>query len=347
MKVAAALLALVLVTTTACGGDDDPSGTGDGGGAEKVVLVTYSGYTLPEEAAAEFTRETGIEIEVLATDDAGASLGRAILAAGDPEGDLFFGVDTTFLTQATESDAFEAAEPAIDGLPEGVLDPSGTLVPIDESTVCVNVDQSWFSDHALEPPTTFADLADPRYRGLLVTEDPATSSPGLVFLAGTVATMGDDAPAYWQRLRENDVEIAGGWSDAYFSSFTVNGGDRPLVVSYASSPPAEVMGSDDPDARPKSTVMESTCTRQVEYAGVLHGARNPEGARRLLEAMQSPGWQAALPESNFVFPVLPDVELPEAFARFAVRPADPVELDPEEVGRSRDEWLDRWRDTMG
>ncbi len=346
MKVAAALVALILATT-ACGGDEESSGPDDGGNADKVVLVTYSGYTLPEEAAAEFTRETGIEIEVLATDDAGAALGRAILAAGDPEGDLFFGVDTTFLTQATESDAFAPAEPIIDDLPEGVLDPSGTLVPIDESTVCVNVDQSWFADHSLEPPTTFEDLADPRYRGLLVAEDPATSSPGLVFLAGTVATMGDDAPAYWARLRDNDVAIAGGWSDAYFSSFTVNGGDRPLVVSYASSPPAEVMGSDDPEAEPKSTVMESTCTRQVEYAGILRGARNPEGARRLLEAMQSPTWQAALPESNYVFPVLADVELPDAFARFAVRPDEPVELDPEEVGRRRDEWLDRWRDTMG
>ena len=310
------------------------------------MLVTYSWYVLPEEAAAAFTERTGLEIEVVATDDAGAALGRAILAAGDPEGDLFFGVDTTFLTQATESEAFVATKPAIDDLPEGVRDPSGTLVPIDESTVCVNVDTSWFETNGQSAPTTFEQLADPAYAGLLVVEDPAASSPGLVFLAATVERFGDDAPAFWQRLLDNDVEIAGGWSDAYFSSYTVNGGDRPLVVSYASSPPAEVMGSDDPDAQPKSIVLEDSCTRQVEYAGVLDGAANPGGARELLAAMQSEEWQAALPASNYVFPVRPDVELPPAFARFAVRPADPIELDPAEVGRRRDEWLDGWRDVM-
>jgi len=348
MKRIAALVAVVLATTTlvACGSDDSPSG-GASARAGKVVLVTYSGYELPKDAAKAFTEETGTKIEVLATDDAGAALGRAILAAGDPEGDLFFGVDTTFLTQATGSDAFERSTPAIRDLPEAVLDPSGTLVPIDESTVCVNVDRTWFEAKGVAPPTTFEDLVDPRYKGLLVTEDPATSSPGLVFLAATVQQMGDRAPDYWARLRDNGVEVAGGWSDAYFSSFTVNGGDRPLVVSYASSPPAEVMGSDAARATPKSTVMTSTCTRQVEFAGILRGAKNRKGAERLLAAMQSEDWQAALPASNYVFPVRPGVRLPEAFERFAVRPADPIQLDPEQVGRHRDEWLDRWRDVMG
>ncbi len=327
------------------------AGCGDDGGSvdrasDSVVLVTYSGYVLPEKAAAAFTERTGLKIEVVATDDAGAALGRAILAAGDPEGDLFFGVDTTFLTQATDSGAFTRTEPVLDALPAGVADPSGTLVPIDESTVCVNVDRSWFEANGRTPPTTFEQLADPSFAGLLVAEDPAASSPGLVFLSATVAKFGDGAPAFWQRLLDNDVEIAGGWSDAYFSSYTVNGGDRPLVVSYASSPPAEVMDSDDPAAQPKSVVLEDTCTRQVEYAGVLDGAANPDGARELLAAMQSEDWQAALPASNYVFPVRPDVELPPAFARFAVRPADPIELDPVEVGRHRDEWLDGWRDVM-
>jgi thiamine transport system substrate-binding protein len=335
------------VVLAACGDGGGSDGQAGARAAWEVVLVTYSGYALPEAAAKAFTERTGLKIRVLATDDAGAALGRAILSAGDPEGDLFFGVDTTFLTQATGSDAFTRSKPAISDLPAQVVDPSGTLVPIDESTVCVNVDSSWFSEKGLAPPTTFADLADPRYRGLLVVEDPAASSPGLVFLAATVAEMGDGAPAYWARLRDNDVEISGGWSDAYFSSFTVNGGDRPLVVSYASSPPAEVMDSKDPAATPKSTVMAATCTRQVEYAGVLRGAANPKGAAQLLDEMQSEAWQAALPASNYVFPVRAGVPLPPAFEKFAIRPAHPVELDPAEVGRHRDDWLDRWRDTMG
>jgi thiamine transport system substrate-binding protein len=341
-QVALVVLVALGVVLSGCSGTSD-----DSSASRKVVLVTYSGYALPESAAKAFTKRTGTKIEVLATDDAGAALARAILAAGDPEGDLFFGVDTTFLTKATGSDAFVASRPTLLDLPEGAADPSGTLVPIDESTVCVNVDREWFRKKGIDPPKTFDDLAAPRYKGLLVIEDPAASSPGLVFVAATQKVYGSHAPDYWRRLRDNDVKVTGGWSDAYFSEYTVNGGDRPLVLSYASSPPAEVLDSKGQRTEPQSTVMVDTCTRQVEYAGVLRGAKNPAGARALLAEMQSARWQAALPASNYVFPMRSGVRLPPVFERFAVRPAHPLVLDPAEVGRHRDDWLDRWRDVMG
>jgi len=345
------LFALVLVAA-ACGDDAADTAT-DSENAEpdlgaEVVLVTYSAYALPEDQAEAFTEATGVEIKVVQVDDAGAALSQAILTAGAPEGDVFFGIDNTFLTRGQDSEAFDEYEPAgLDAVPaEFQLDDSGRFVPIDESTVCVLYDQDWFAANDLEPPADLGALVEPAYEGLLTVENPALSSPGLAFLAATNSEFGDGATEYWTQLRENDVSVAASWDDAWYVEYTASGGDRPLVVSYASSPPAEVIFSDGALTAPASAVIESTCVRQVEFASVLAGADNPAGARALIDAMLTEEWQAALPMSNFVFPVRDDVALPSEFDQWAVRPSDPITVSADEIGANREEWIDEWRSVM-
>lgn len=316
--------------------------------ARTVVLVTYEGFVLPEDAAAAFRAATGYTVEVRAAGDAGEALNRAILTAGRPEGDVFFGVDNTFLTRATGSAAFLRWQPgSVQSLPADLrLDPTATFTPVDTGDVCVNADRSWFADRALVPPASMDDLADPRYRGLLVVQNPARSSPGLAFLAASHAAFGSGAAGWWQRLRANDVAVADSWSDAYNTRYTVNGGDRPLVVSYATSPPAEVVFSEGKRTEPASVVVTSTCFRHVEFAAVLAGTRQVAMARRLVEFMLGPEWQAGLPLSNFVEPIVRATPRPEVFARFAVRVERPFVASVEEIGRQRTAWIDEWRRIM-
>ncbi|HKY14013.1 MAG TPA: thiamine ABC transporter substrate-binding protein [Microthrixaceae bacterium] len=336
---------LVAASVASCGDDADES---EEGSDERVVLVTYSAYELPPEVADAFEDRTGTKIEVVKLDDAGTALSQVMLASGEPEGDVFFGVDTTFLSKAQESDAFDEYEPDdLDDVPESVrMDDSGRFTPIDESTVCVDYDQGWFESKGLAPPSDLAALADPAYRDLLVVENPALSSPGLAFLAATHATFDDATNDYWQRLKDNGVAVAASWDDAWYARYSGAGGDRPLVVSYASSPPAEIVFADPPITEPISGVAESTCFRQVEFAAVLRGAANPEGARALIDEMLSTEWQSALPLSNFVFPVVPEAELPEVFEQWAVRPAEPISIPADEIGEHREEWIDAWRSIM-
>jgi thiamine transport system substrate-binding protein len=212
--------------------------------------------------------------------------------------------------------------------------------------VCINVDQEWFASNGIEPPTSMAQLADPTYRDLLVLDSPVTSSPGLAFLIGTVARSGEaDWLKYWQQLKDNGVRVRPSWDDAYYSDYTVSGGDRPLVLSYASSPPAEVVFSEGERTEPVSSVMLDSCVEQVEYAGVLAGAPEPELAQQLVEFMLSPAWQQALPLTNYVFPVT-DVRLPEVFEKFAPRASDPLRLDPQVISAQREVWIEQWRETM-
>jgi thiamine transport system substrate-binding protein len=220
------------------------------------------------------------------------------------------------------------------------------VTPIDHGEVCLNYDRAWFAERGIAPPASLEDLAFPRYRGLLVVESPATSTPGLAFLLATVAHFGEDGwQGFWRRLRANDVLVVDGWEEAYTARFSGAAGsrvDRPLVVSYASSPPAEVYyRSPRPTVAP-TAVVESSCYRQVELAGVLRGARNEQGARELIDFLLSRRFQEDIPLSMFVFPVNREAALPPVFERFAVVPADPLELPPGEVEANRDDWIDEW-----
>ncbi len=346
-----AALAASLLVAGGCSGDDESAGsdTPDDSG-EVVRIVTYEAFALPEEAAAAFAEQTGASVEVVATGDANTMLSKALLSAGAPEGDVIFGIDNISAAEAANEELLvpwraEAADELAEELapPEVVAD---SLTPVDTSEVCVNVDRDWFSQNGLEPPQGFEDLADPTYRDLLSVQSPVTSTPGTAFLLGTVEEFGEDGfTGYWERLAANGVRVSPSWDDAYYGDYTVNGGDRPLVVSYASSPPAEVVFSEGERSEPASTVLEETCVTQVEYAGVLEGAENPELARELVEFMLGEQWQSELPLTNFVYPVT-DVELPDVFSRWAPRPVDPVAVDVEAVAQSRDAWLEQWRSMM-
>ena len=346
MKAAAAAAALAAALLAAgCGGDE--------AAPTEVVLVTHDSFAISKPVQRAFERESGLKLRILQSGDAGEALNRALLTKGDPEGDVFFGVDNNLLTRALDEDLFEPYEAK--GLelvdPRFRLDPEHRVTPVDHGEVCLNVDVGWFRERGLAPPASFDDLVRPRYRRLLVVQNPATSTPGLAFLLATVARYGEDGwQAYWRRLRANGVLVVDGWTEAYTVRFSGAGGskgNRPLVVSYASSPPAEVIFGGNPDATEAPTaVVESTCFRQVELAGILRGAPNEEGARTLLDFLLSERFQADVPLSMFVFPVREGVPLPPAFERFAVVPERPLELPPEEIGANRERWIREWTDVV-
>lgn len=345
-RLAALATALALVALAGCGDDDSTSDASDG--SPTITIVTYSSYVLDEAVQAKVEKELGVKLEVNATGDGAEALSAAILTAGRPEGDIFFGVDNTLLSRALDGDVFQETPssdlPNLADLPEDLqLDRTGRLVPIDVGPVCVDYDQQWFTEHQIAPPTSLQDLTKPEYKDLLVVESPVTSSTGLVFLMGTHSALGDDAAQFWKDLVANGVSVAGSWDDAWGAQYTVSGGDRPLVVSYASSPPAEVVYSEGKVTTPRTGVVEATCADQIEFAGILRGTEHPTEAAKVLNAMLGEEWQASLPLANFVYPARPGIEEPDVFAQFAPRPTKTIALDPTAIGEHRDEWVDEWR----
>lgn len=318
-----------------------------------VRLLAHDSFVVSESLIADLKERTGITLEIVSGGDAGTMVAGAILAAGAPTADVMFGVDNTLVSKAVDAGVFaEHISPNLGSVIPELKDDTagGQVTPIDYGDVCVNIDDTWFAEKGIAPPTRLEDLTRPEYRDLLVVQDPATSSPGLAFMLATVATYGEAWPDYWTRLQANGVKVASSWTDAYEGSFTRGGGggDRPLVVSYATSPPAEIVYAADPKPeRPSTSVMTDGCYRQVEYAGVLAGTPNEAAARTVVDWLLSEPVQADVPLSMFVFPARAGTPLPDVFTEFAATVPSPLQLDAAEVAASLPSWLEAWGEVMG
>ena len=316
-----------------------------------ITLVAHDSFAVSKTVLAAFTKQTGVKVQLLQSGDAGQVLNQAILTKDHPVGDVLFGVDNTFLSRALSEDVFEAyTAPDLDKVSQDFqLDPTHHVTPIDHGDVCINYDKQWFAKQKLPVPNTLADLTKPAYKGLLVVENPATSSPGLAFQLATIARFGTDGwRDYWTKLRANDVKVDDGWESAYDGDFTqgANHGTYPLVVSYASSPPAAVYYSKpQPTTSPVGTMLDS-CFRQVEFAGVLKGTAHAAAARKLVDFMVSAPFQADVPLQMFVFPVREGTPLPAVFAKFAEVAPHPLTLPAAEIGTHRDAWIEQWTETV-
>jgi thiamine transport system substrate-binding protein len=325
------------------------TGSEDAGSADKqVVVASHDSWAMSKDVLRQFTEATGYTVRIEPNGDAGQLTNKLVLTKGSPIADMTYGIDNTFASRAVNEGVLTDYTPADEprsARKYALDDPraAAQLTPIDYGDVCVNVDDVWFRKHHLAEPRTLGDLTDPRYRNLFVTPGASTSSPGLAFLLATIAQYGDRWPDYWQRLMDNGTKLTSGWSDAYEVDFTGGGGngDRPIVLSYASSPPFTIP---EGGRRPTTSSLLDTCFRQVEYAGVLDGARNPKGAKAFIDFMTKRRFQEALPDNMYVFPVDSTVPLPETWAKFAKTAPHPFTVPASEITKDRDSWLQRWRD---
>lgn len=341
----ATAIGLAAATLTACG--SSTTATPPAAKVKSVVLVTHDSWVMPKAVLADFTKKTGYVVTVRASGDAGVLTNKLILSAGNPDGDVSFGVDNTLGSRALSNNVFAAYTPG--SIPSGVAaydlagDDGSHLTPIDHSAVCVDVDLSWFKAHHLALPASLDDLVKPAYRGLLVTESAAASSPGTAFLLATIAAKGNGWQDYWKALLANGTQVAADWTAAYQGNFTQGGGKgtRPIVVSYNSDPAAAVS-----NGQTSIGVVKSTCFGQVEYAGVLAGARNAPGAQAFIDFLLTPEVQKELPGSMYVFPVVAGIPLPADWTKFAYRPTQTLTLAAADIAANRDQWLQSWNDIV-
>jgi len=315
-------------------------------------VMTHDSFSVSKAVAERFETLHQAKLQFIRGGDAAEALAKAILSKGNPPADVLFGVDNTFLGRALAADIFQPyASPRLAEIPDELkLDPQNRLVPVDYGMVCLNYDKKWFASRSRPVPAALEDLAKPEFKGLLVVENPSTSSPGLAFLLATVARFGESGSYtwkdYWKALRGNGVLAVSGWSEAYYGEFSGGGkGRRPLVVSYATSPAAEIHYASDPKPKEPSTgnILEAAGSfRQIEFAGILRGAREPELAARFIDFLLDREFQEDIPLQMFVYPANRTAALPELFTRFASVPSGTEDLDSARIDAGREEWIREW-----
>jgi thiamine transport system substrate-binding protein len=326
------------------------AGAGAAVGTKTVVVASHDSWAMSKAVLHAFTAKTGYTVRVQPNGDAGELTNKLVLTKSSPIADMAYGIDNTFASRAVDAGILAGYTPPGEAASAHRFAVTGSgakeLTPIDYGDVCVNADDAWFRKHGTKPPRTLDDLTRPAYRGLFVTPGAATSSPGLAFLLATIARYGDGWPAYWKRLMANGARLTAGWSDAWNVDYTAGGGhgDRPLVLSYASSIPDTIPKG---ASRPTTHALLDTCFRQVEYAGVLAGARNPAGAKAFIDFMSQRRFQEALPANMYVYPVDAAAALPATWQRFAKVAPKPFTVPPAQIAAHRDGWLRRWGDVTG
>jgi thiamine transport system substrate-binding protein len=326
----------------------DPALSGAEGEVEVLTVMTHDSFAISEDVIRAFEEANNAKVTFLQSGDTGSALNKAILSKSAPLADLFYGVDNTFLSRALEADIFEPYNsPLLAEIPaEFQIDPQNRALPVDYGDVCINYDKAWFAAQNLPVPQSLDDLTKPEYNGLLVVQNPATSSPGLAFLLATIERYGEDGYLdYWAALKANGVVVVDGWSTAYYTNFSASSGQgpQPMVVSYASSPAAEVIFAAEPISEAPTASILDGCYRQVEFVGILKGTKNRALAEKFIDFMLSPEFQADMPLNMFVYPVNPAAELPEAFLQYAQTAPNPARLDP---ANKREQWIQDWTDAV-
>lgn len=310
-----------------------------------LTVMTHDSFAISEEVIAQFEQANNVDVVIVNAGDAGSTLNKAILTKDAPQADVLFGVDNTFLSRAIEADIFAAYAPSATFRAEATADNSGPLVPIDFGYVLINYDKAALAAAGLEPPQSLADLLKPEWKSKLIVENPATSSPGLAFFLATVAEFGTDGwQEYWRGLRANDVLVADDWSTAYYTHFSGSSGKgpRPLVVSYSTSPAAELYFSEGALSEPPTGNVAFGAFRQVEYAGVLKGAAQPALAQKFIDYMVDAPFQNDIPLQMFVYPASEKGAIPELFATHAPIPTVTNQLDAATIASNRDAWVAEW-----
>lgn len=321
--------------------------------APSLTVMTHDSFAVSESLITQFESEHGVTINFVRGGDTGSALNQAILTREAPLADVFYGVDNTFLTRALEEDIFEPYQsPQLTHIPqEFQIDPTFHALPVDYGDVCINYDKAFFAENNLTVPNSLEALTQPEYAGMLVTENPATSSPGLAFLMATIAHFGEDGYLeYWDGLAQNGLVVVSDWETAYYTNFSGSTGQgaQPMVVSYGSSPAAEVIFAETEleEAPTASIIGPNTCYRQIEFVGILKGTPNRELAEAFVDFMLDVPFQEDIPMQMFVFPVNQEAALPQAFIDNTQVPDQPATLLPDLIEQHREQWIQDWIATV-
>ncbi|HEX9018297.1 MAG TPA: thiamine ABC transporter substrate-binding protein [Anaerolineaceae bacterium] len=345
---AATTAATLAVTGTA------PATTAASSGSTVTLnVMTHDSFAATEAVVKKFEQDNNVKINFIKSGDAGAALNRAILSKNAPQADVLYGVDNTFLSRALQEDIYQPYNsPLLANIPaEFKLDAQNRALPVDYGDVCINYDKAYFAQKKLAIPQTLDDLTKPEYKGLLVMENPSVSSPGLTFLIATITQYGENGYIqYWKNLKANGLVVVNDWETAYYTNFSGSSGKgpQPLVVSYNSSPAAEVVFAKTPPAdSPTGSILgPNTCFRQIEFVGILKGTKKLDLAQKFVDFMLSVPFQEDMPLQMFVYPTNTQAKLPDVYQKYAQLPQKPATMDPATIAKNRDAWIQAWTDAV-
>jgi thiamine transport system substrate-binding protein len=304
-----------------------------------LTIYTYDSFVSdwgPGPVVAEaFEAQCECRVNFVGTGDGAELLARIQLEGARSEADIVLGLDTNLTARAAETGLFA---------PHGIEGVAFDMPLAWDDALFLPYDWGYFAfvydtGRLPEPPGSFEELIASDVSILI--QDPRSSTPGLGLMMWVKAAYGERAPEIWEGLADRIVTVTRGWSEAYGLFLD---GEADMVLSYTTSPAYHLIAEGD-DSKAAAPFAEGHYM-QVEVAGVLENAPQPELARQFMEFMLTDGFQAAIPTTNWMYPaVTPSEGLPEGFETL-IEPERALLFSPDEAAAVRDAALAEWRDAL-
>ena len=310
--------------------------------AAELRVMTHGSFSLSKTLIADFEKQSGAKLSIIKGGDAGEMLNKLILTKANPVADVVYGIDNTLIGKASAAGILAPTSSKVGRNVAGIALPNA--VAVDYGYVTLNYDKAWFAKSKLPLPASLDDLAKPAYKDLLVVQNPATSSPGLAFLLATIAAKGEaGAFQWWEKVRDNGLKVSKGWSEAYYTDFTRNGGTRPIVVSYATSPAAEVFYSKEKlsESPTANLLLKGGVFMQIEGVAKIKGGKEDALAQQFVDFLRGEAVQKDLQTRMWMYPAVEGVAL-DAVYQHAQKPASHTNPDLKAMQNKTAGWVSRW-----
>lgn len=278
-------------------------------GEEELVVYAYKSFTgewgAGPKVAELFEKKTGCKIRFITCKDSSDVFNCA--KKESDEGDIVIGIDNFSLDKVLLADILIPYKPSR-------KEEIASNFYMDEDFYLTPFDYSYFAfmyntESDIETPRSLMSLLDKRYKGKIVVMNPKTSAPGLGALLWIYEMDAKNYLENWKLLSENMLSMPTSWSQGY-SLFT--SGEVPFVISYTTSLAAHVLYDKTDKFQP--LIFEEGHLLQLEGMGILKRSKNTKRAEEFIDFMLQDEVQSLLTETQFMFPIIKSVPLPESFA---------------------------------
>lgn len=310
--------------------------------AEKIVVYTVIPETeVNRQINEEFTKRTGIDVEVLGIPAVGTVASRIRSEKAKPRADIFATATVDFQESLAKDGLLLAYKSPLETdviVKKGYSDPNGFWHGWYGLTTAIFWNTNRFDKDigakGGAKPATWEDLLNPAYKGQIILANPQTSAIGYVLLATQIFRSGEaKAWDYTRKLNENVKQYT---PSAPLTVTLVEQGEGTVGAFWL----ADILTSKIGRKQPIDFVVPQDNVVSVWAASIVNGGPNPEGAKKYIDFLLTEYPQSINAKYGFRSPLNPKVGPPEGAPSLANLKTVAYDLPwaIENMDRVRKEW---------
>ncbi|MGL4561818.1 MAG: extracellular solute-binding protein [Brevinema sp.] len=298
------LVFILSTTITSCGSKKE----------EVVNLYSTRHYPLDEELHQEFTKKTGIKVNVLKSDP-DSLLARMSGEKEKPQADLFFTADYARLFRAKANGLLEPVKTAtlIAQTSDRYRDKAFYWYAMSYRLRIIAIDKNFKGTR----PKTYEDLTNKAYKGKILVRS-GMNAYNVSLIASLITRLGKDKTLHFIRgFVGNFARSPEGNDRKQVLDIYAGKGQIAILNSYYMG---LMLNSVDPEIKKAAESVDLIYPKDthlnISGFGMIKNAKNKANAIKLLEFLTSPYAQERITKENYEFPINPNIKATDVFLQW-------------------------------